>query len=1250
MINRERLLRDLQKRVAEVEQDLKEQLERLPEAKERLLTEYETAFRVGRTSAAAPQWLGERVTQSAVAWVLGTVFVRFCEDNFLLRAPYLTGPDAMRQTHAQESHDQFMAEDAARTHRDWLLAAFEKIGESPAGRMLFDRHNPLWQIPLSHEGAKRLIDFWRLHEEGEDGGTHVVHDFRDQEWDTRFLGDLYQDLSEEAKDKYALLQTPEFVEEFILDRTLKKALGHIGYDVVKMIDPTCGSGHFLLGAFHRILAEWERKAPSDDVHKRVAGALNAVHGVDINPYAVAIARFRLIIAALKAAGISNLEKAGNFTWPLHVATGDALLKSQQGRLFEEGGDAEAGYEFWFGTEDVADHLDILKPGRYHVVVGNPPYIGVADAGLRDTYRRLYRNVCHGKYVLSVPFMQRFFELAVRDETGDGRVQSGYVGQITSNSFMKREFGEKLVAGYLKSSVDLVEVIDSSGAYIPGHGTPTVIVVGRNRSAKLGAKTVRAVRSVQGEPKIPDDPANGYVWREIVECIDGAGKSAGTWISVDNLNREDCFGQHPWVLADGGLETISEIRRNAKISLKKGVRGKVGITAVTGEDDLYLLPKNGAGRRLGIGRLQQVIVGDSVRDHCAASVFDAVWTYSDEFEVASISDDPGAEKLLSVGKSVIRNRKRFGTLMANRGLSWYEWQELYKSKLSTPLTIAFAEVATHNHFILDRGGNVFNRTAPVIKLPEGATEEDHLQLLGLLNSSTACFWLKQMCQDKPSNGVKRGLESEKWTVRYQFNATNVQEFPLPATYPLARATELDSLAQQLQKVSLAAVAGDTEKPPTAEALASAKAEWHQIRARMIAVQEELDWEVYGIYGLHEDLTAPVDALPPEGLALGERAFEIDLGRKVESGEAKTEWFRRHNSTRIIDIPEGWPELYKEVVRRRLKAMGNSAVIGLIERPEYKRRWLTDGWGSQQQAALREWLLSRMERRELWFETASDGVERPRTRSIPELVDELGADSEFTGVAALYAPGKELSDVVPELVEDQHVPFLAALRYQEAALEKKRYVWEKVWGKQRAEDAATAAGDHEEALRIRKETPVPPKYTTKDFRRDSYGAQRGGLDVPKERFISYSRTLSPAIEVLGWGGWNHEEQAVALTETIAAREYSGNWEREDFIPYLAGLLELLPWVKKWHPGEEGVYEEALAEWQQEHAFAVTTDELRAWRPAKPVRKAAKRVAPKRAKRAKQVREAAEAPTGVAAEPEAARTAEADVAHVETGGAGQ
>ncbi len=63
-------------------------------------------------------------------------------------------------------------------------------------------------------------------------------------------------------------------------------------------------------------------------------------------------------------------------------------------------------------------------------------------------------------------------------------------------------------------------------------------------------------------------------------------------------------------------------------------------------------------------------------------------------------------------------------------------------------------------------------------------------------------------------------------------------------------------------------------PTRERLAEARAEYDSVRARMIGLQEELDWEVYRLYGLcDEDLTAPE---APE-LRLGERAFEIELAR-------------------------------------------------------------------------------------------------------------------------------------------------------------------------------------------------------------------------------------------------------------------------------------------------------------------------------------------------------------------------------------
>ena len=131
----------------------------------------------------------------------------------------------------------------------------------PARKDIFGPHNPVsaYRNWLSGDAAQKLIEFFQKIDT--DGTGEIIHDFTDPDWDTRFLGDLYQDLSEAARKKYALLQTPIFVEEFILERTLEPAIKEFGLKDFKMIDPACGSGHFLLGGFARILKHW-RKAKS----------------------------------------------------------------------------------------------------------------------------------------------------------------------------------------------------------------------------------------------------------------------------------------------------------------------------------------------------------------------------------------------------------------------------------------------------------------------------------------------------------------------------------------------------------------------------------------------------------------------------------------------------------------------------------------------------------------------------------------------------------------------------------------------------------------------------------------------------------------------------------------------------------------------------------------------------------------------------------------------------------------------------
>ncbi|MGC9379743.1 BREX-2 system adenine-specific DNA-methyltransferase PglX [Streptomyces sp. MH13] len=1176
----------LEERLAELPVERAELVRAAETVAGKLRAEYNLAFKLGRTGATWSAWLDERVTQVAVAWVLGTVFVRFCEDNRLIPEPYLTGPDAERRDLAEARYRQYVDDDQDPTFRGWLERAFAELGSGQAGKLLFDeRRNPLYQIPVSHDGARALVEFWR--ERGEDG--ELVHDFTDplnkdgtEGWDTRFLGDLYQDLSDAARKTYALLQTPEFVEEFILDRTMNPVVRELGgrFGELKMIDPTCGSGHFVLGVFRRMVRLWAEREPGRDVHERVQDALNSVHGVDINPFAVAIARFRLLISAMAAAGVNTLEEAGRYDWPINLAVGDSLIKARQLELTligEESGDPLA--EFSYATEDVHDYPGILEQGRYDVVVGNPPYITVKDKALNTLYRELYAS-CAGTYALSVPFAERFFQLAKTGEP-DGRGY-GMVGQITANSFMKREFGTKLIEEYFAHKIELDEVIDTSGAYIPGHGTPTVILVGRRRAGSRRGETVRTVRSIQSEPGIPKNPENGLVWQAIVSQINNPG-SVSQWVSVDNLERGRFFGKQPWALADGGLEMIEELHKASPLPMKASITPPIGRAIRAGSDEAYIRPLRQSYRTVADRQaLRPLTTGEVVRDWGARPEVSIWFPYAEELQPGDLERD------LWPLRHILEVRRTFQGDMADAGLNWWDYMQYTASAYETPLSITFAFVATHNHFALDRGGTVFNRSAPVVKLHADASEKDHQSLLGLLNSSVACFWLKQVSQGKGGSGLGRGIQSEAWEERYEFTGANLEEFPVPSKHPTALAALLDSLAQELISTNPSTITGSTV--PTTLALSEAKDAWHSTRARLIALQEELDWQVYSIYGLHsEDLCAPESEVPE--VALGERAFEIVLARRVEKGEASDEWFKRHGSTSITTLPDHWSDAYKAIVQKRIDAIRSSRAIGMVERPEYKRRWATEGWDALQEKALRSWLLDRIENRELWFQ---DGQPTVLTRA--QLTSELSLDEDFVSVAELYAPRKELATLVADLLTNEHVPFLAALRYKPTGL-KKRADWERVWDLQRQEDAAP---DEPAKRKIRDSIPVPPKYTSADFLKPSYWRARGKLDVPKERFISYATgAISGTPDLFGWAGWDHREQAQALSTYFTSHDELSD---EQMTPLLAGLLELQPWLTQWHDDFDALYGGSPAAFfagyratkQGEHGL--TDDDLRAWRPGK------------------------------------------------------
>ncbi len=1187
MIDAKKLLAELQKLVKKLEDDMRRRCKETPSIDAKIRAQYEAAKEAKRTAQAYEIWRDDLITQSVVAWILGCVFVRFLEDNNLVNTPKLAGAKE-RLKLASDNHTLYFRQYPTNSDREYLESVFHEVAKLPGLDAIFDeRHNPLWVLGPSGDGATELLNFWQ---EIDPTIGNLKRDFTDDEWNTRFLGDLYQDLSESAQKKYALKQTPIFVEEFILDRTLTPAIDEFGYQNVRLIDPTCGSGHFLLGAFDRLFNLYQHNEPGLNARTAAQNVLNNIYGIDINPFATAIAKFRLLLAALKASDIHQLSDAPNFK--LNIATGDSLLhgtrpkdtRGTQKNMFED------RLEHYYEVED-KEELERILNQQYHAVVGNPPYITPKDPAASQTYRDKYGS-CHRQYSLAVPFMERFFDLAIENE------KAGYVGMITANSFMKREFGKKLIESFIPLW-DLTHVIDTSGAYIPGHGTPTVIIFARHQ--RPTSNTIRTVMGIKGEPSTPENAADGLVWQSIISLIDQV-ESQDDFVSVANTPRNN-FHKHPWSIGGGGAAELKELIEEKAPNKLGSLANSIGFLGMTHADEIMVTPKECFIRKkVELDTIKPLVVGEQVRNYLIYLGEQVFFPYIEE-TLIDIALKKGVAKWLWRFRTFLGNRATFSkNTYFTENRSWWEWHQVCLDRIQTPLTITFAEIATHNHFILDRGGKVFSQTSPTIKLSKEATEDNYLAVLGLLNSSIACFWGRQTLFSKRGDAVGRWGEFLIW------NGTNLLKFPIPEKKPLLLAQLIDQLAQKLSnKIPSALIENSV---PNKNEWEKHEQEAEHLLYKMIALQEELDWECYRYYGLlEENLNYPIDKAPE--IKLGERAFEIIMARKMAEGELDATWFERHNSTPITEIPAHWPENYQKLVARRIEVIESDSNINLIERPEYKRRWNMESWESQQEKALQEWMLNRLEDSRYWDEVA--------LTSCNKLADKVRQDSEFMQVAEFYRgrPDFDVANLVADLVKAESVPFLPVLRYKETGL-RNRKIWEETWEKQRAEDkidARTKLAESDPAYLTEEQAnatkqkevgtiAVPPKYKSTDFLDSNFWRLRGKLDVPKERFISYPHCQREADQslVIAWAGWDHLQQAKAISgyiENIAKQE---GWSNERIVPLLAGMLELQPWLEQWHneidPDSATNIAESFQSYIEEEVRAIgkTLTEVKDWKPVR------------------------------------------------------
>ena len=112
--------------------------------------------------------------------------------------------------------------------------------------------------------------------------------------------------------------------------------------------------------------------------------------------------------------------------------------------------------------------------------------------------------------------------------------------------MKREFGAPLVEKFLPS-VDVQTVIDASGAYIPGHGTPTILLFGRSRPPVWPTRCASSTASAASQASPPTGQGARLVSNRTL--VDRARRARSIRACERHRSRAELSG-HPMTLGVG----------------------------------------------------------------------------------------------------------------------------------------------------------------------------------------------------------------------------------------------------------------------------------------------------------------------------------------------------------------------------------------------------------------------------------------------------------------------------------------------------------------------------------------------------------------------------------------------------------------------------------------------------------------------------------------------------------------------------
>jgi len=278
----------------------------------------------------------------------------------------------------------------------------------------------------------------------------------------------------EVRKAGGVYYTPTYIVDYIVKNTVgrlvegKKPGPRGGVSRLRILDPACGSGSFLLGAF-QFLLDWHLEAYTQDdeperwatggsprinkardgswrltIDERKRILLNNIYGVDIDSQAVEVTKLSLLLKVLENEDQESLDGQLSLYKDRalpdlgdNIKCGNSLIGSDffHGRL------ALPGDEEYYKINPFdwdKEFQEIMQAGGFDAVIGNPPYVRIQT--LQETrpeetgYFKINYSAATGSYDIYLLFGEKGLGLLA---------DNGKLGFITPHKFISAQYGSGL---------------------------------------------------------------------------------------------------------------------------------------------------------------------------------------------------------------------------------------------------------------------------------------------------------------------------------------------------------------------------------------------------------------------------------------------------------------------------------------------------------------------------------------------------------------------------------------------------------------------------------------------------------------------------------------------------------------------------------------------------------------------------------------------------------------------------------------